>query len=309
MGKIAVFSERSNLWSELIQGARELGQEVKLVVIGSKEQAAKGAALGADVYYLGEKGPNMVEDYALTIAELVKTEGIEGLLIGATVRGRAIAGKIAARLGITAFADAKKLENTGGSIETSHLVYGGSAIRINKSKADYWLALVGTGVFEATEELGVPGQIKEIPFQAPTAVVKVTATVAKPPVSVDLSTAQRVVGIGLGLGKKEDLSLIEDLAKAVDGEVGCTRPVAESLGWLPNERYIGISGAIIKPEVYFAVGISGQVQHVVGINESKVVVAVNKDKNAPVIKQADYTIVGDLYDVVPELIKGFQARK
>jgi electron transfer flavoprotein alpha subunit len=103
--------------------------------------------------------------------------------------------------------------------------------------------------------------------------------------------------------------MAEELAGLMEAEVGCSRPVAEGLNWLPLERYVGISGAIVKPELYLAVGISGQVQHMVGINQSRVIVAINKDKQAPMFKQADYGIVGDLNKVLPLLIKKFKAGK
>jgi electron transfer flavoprotein alpha subunit len=89
-------------------------------------------------------------------------------------------------------------------------------------------------------------------------------------------------------GKQEDLALVEDLARALGAEMACTRPLAEGLDWLPRERYIGISGAMIRPDLYLGVGVSGQAQHAIGMHESRVVVAINKDSSAPIVRQADY---------------------
>ena len=99
------------------------------------------------------------------------------------------------------------------------------------------------------------------------------------------------------------LSLAAALAAKLEAELACSRPIAEGVNWMPAERYLGVSGATIKPELYLAVGISGQVQHLVGVNHSKVLVAINSDKNAPIFAHADFGVVGDLYQVLPELTK------
>ena len=118
---------------------------------------------------------------------------------------------------------------------------------------------------------------------------------------VDIAAVTKLVSVGRGFRKQEDLKLAQDLAAAFNAELSCSRPVAEDEHWLPIERYIGISGHTVKPELYLAVGISGQVQHVVGARESKIIVAVNNDEHAPIFEAADYGIVGDLYEVLPLL--------
>jgi len=125
---------------------------------------------------------------------------------------------------------------------------------------------------------------------------------------VDLDAAPVVVGVGLGFNSGEDLKLAKELADALQGAIACTRPVAEDKGWLPVENYIGISGVKIKADLYIAVGISGQVQHLVGIREAKRIVAINKSKDAPIFKAADYGIVGDLYEVLPLLTEAIKKR-
>ncbi len=118
---------------------------------------------------------------------------------------------------------------------------------------------------------------------------------------MNLGAARTVVAVGRGLKAREDVALLDELAGAMGGELACSRPLAEGVDWLPKERYIGISGQHIAPELYVAVGISGQLQHMVGVREAGVIVAVNNDKNAPVFGQCDYGVVGDLYQVVPAL--------
>ena len=114
---------------------------------------------------------------------------------------------------------------------------------------------------------------------------------------------QQGVEINRGLAKEEDLELCRRLAGALGAEVGCSRPVAENNKWLPKSSYMGITGVQVKPELILTLGVSGQVQHIGGINKARVIVAVNKDKSAPIFKNADFGVVGDLYKVVPALIE------
>ena len=128
-------------------------------------------------------------------------------------------------------------------------------------------------------------------------------------VGVELGAARTVVGIGRGLKARADLALLEDLAAATGGELACSRPLAEGVDWVAKERYIGISGQHIAPDLYVVVGISGQIQHMVGVREAKVIVAINSDPSAPVFTQCDYGIVGDLYAVVPALAAAARAAR
>lgn len=126
---------------------------------------------------------------------------------------------------------------------------------------------------------------------------------AKSVSSVDLSKAKRVVGVGRGLVAQNDLEMVRQLASVLGAEVGCSRPIAEGENWMERERYIGVSGVLLKSDLYLTLGISGQIQHMVGGNGAKVIVAINKDKKAPIFNYADYGLVGDIYKVVPALIE------
>jgi electron transfer flavoprotein alpha subunit len=119
----------------------------------------------------------------------------------------------------------------------------------------------------------------------------------------DLASAARVIGVGRGLRSEEDLALVDDLARVLGAEVACSRPVAEDLGWLPKDRYLGVSGRRIAPRLYLALGISGQLQHMIGVREAGTIVAINTDPMAPMIEDSDFSIIGDLKAVVPALIR------
>jgi electron transfer flavoprotein alpha subunit len=155
---------------------------------------------------------------------------------------------------------------------------------------------------------GATGEVVEVPFVEPAWKTTLVERKPKPPASVNLSVAKTVVCAGRGISKKEDLDMVFELATLLGGEVAATRPLTEGLDWLPRERYIGVSGATVKPDLYLSVGVSGQAQHTVGITESRVIVAVDKDKDAPIIPQSDYFIVGDLYEFVPAMIAALKAR-
>ncbi|MBW3581630.1 MAG: electron transfer flavoprotein subunit alpha/FixB family protein [Euryarchaeota archaeon] len=125
---------------------------------------------------------------------------------------------------------------------------------------------------------------------------------------VDLAQAKIVVGAGRGFKKQEDLKLAKDLAELLGGALGCSRPLAADLKWLGEEHWIGLSGNEIKPRLYIACGISGQIQHITGCRGAKTIVAINQDEDAPIFEHADYGIVGDVYDVLPKLADHLKAK-
>ncbi len=126
--------------------------------------------------------------------------------------------------------------------------------------------------------------------------------------AVDIESADIVVGVGRGFKAKEDLAMASELAQILGGEVGCSRPIAADFGWLDEDRWIGISGKKIRPKLYLPIGISGAPQHIMAANDSKIIVAVNKDKNAPIFNYSDYGVVADLYQFIPALIKVLKER-
>jgi electron transfer flavoprotein alpha subunit len=123
--------------------------------------------------------------------------------------------------------------------------------------------------------------------------------------AVDLGTAELIVSVGRGIKEKENLQIVEDLAKALGAELAASRPICDN-GWLPMERQVGSSGQTVSPKVYLAVGISGAIQHLVGMKGAKTIVAINKDAEAPIFEVADYGIVGDLFEVVPALTEAIK---
>lgn len=311
---ILVFSESPSLLAEMIGGAKELvtadgGGTAAAIMIGTESETASAFAMGADkVYWLGEQGDRMIDDYASSIAKLVQDENPAALLVGATIRGKSIAGRVAAKLDTTALVNAKEINNFNGKLQVHHMIFGGGAIRTEQPKDGLLIATVGPGVFSQTiAEPSRTGEIIPVEFFAPA--VKITKLESKPKKSggSNIASAKRVVGVGRGFAEKNDLSIARDLAAALGGEVGYTRPVTEGdPPFAEGEPYIGVTGISIKPDLYIAVGISGQTQHIIGINESRIVVCINKEPNALMFRHSDYGIIGDLYEVVPELTQALR---
>jgi electron transfer flavoprotein alpha subunit len=194
--------------------------------------------------------------------------------------------------------------NVSGIVSTDPLVvtrvtYGGLAVATEEFSAPVAVLVLAPGAVPPGDATGEGAS--EVVAAAPRGGVVLIETRAKGGESVDLTAAKRVVGVGRGFAAESDLELARVLAAKLGAEVACSRPIAEGVNWMPAERYLGVSGATIKPDLYLAVGISGQVQHLVGVNHSKVIVAVNKDPKAPIFAQADFGVVGDLYQVLPAL--------
>ena len=313
MRQIWAFSEKSELLAELLGGARalagETGDSVSAVVLGPRDACDAALSAGAEkVLWLGERGENMVEDYVPTLAKIVADGSPRVLLIGATKTGKAVAGRLAARLGTSTIADVKRFGVDGDAVRGEHLIFGGGAVQVEQPVGGVLLATARSGIFEAAEAGAADGDVEEVSFEEPEWRLTLREVKAKPASSVNLSAAKRVVCIGLGVKQETDLEMINELAGVMEAEVGCTRPLAEGLDWLPRERYIGVSGAMLKPEIYLGIGVSGQVQHTVGIVDSRIVVGINKDEKASIFDQSDYGIVGDLYKVVPALTEALKKR-
>lgn len=295
------FSDINDRQADVIAAGKSFNAPVNTFVFGGK--SADAFAQGADkVFDLGAPAEGViVEDYCETMAKAIN-EGAKPAVVvmPASVRGKAIAAKLGAILGAGVVNEAAEF---GADDSFSHLVYGGLAVSNEKVNSDVAIVTIGSGVFAALPaDASRTGEVVALDFVAPAVSgIRRVSVAAKTVGGVDLSRAKRVVGVGRGFSKQEDLKLAEEFAAAIGAEVGCSRPIAEGEQWMERERYIGVSGVMLKPDFYMAVGISGQIQHMVGVNRANVVFAINKDKKAPVFKYADYGIVGDLQKVLPKL--------
>jgi electron transfer flavoprotein alpha subunit len=302
MAGIFIFSEDSALAKQLLAPALELktslGEPVTALTL-SQSDAKELAALGADKAVVLESSSKWADGFAEAIYTQVSKAQGKVLLVGGTLRGKGIAAYVAAKLNAGMTTDAKTLKIEDGKLLTTRVLYAGLAL-CEEEVALPAVATIRPRTFLAPSAATAAGVVETATAEADPRITvgEVTQT---GDAGVDITAAAKLVSVGRGFRKKEDLNLAEELAGVLKAELACTRGVAEDDHWLPIERYIGISGQTVKPELYLSVGLSGQVQHMVGCRESKVIVAVNNDERAPIFEAADYGIVGDLYEVLPLL--------
>jgi electron transfer flavoprotein alpha subunit len=205
----------------------------------------------------------------------------------------------AQKLGVELLVDVLSMRAEGGVLIAERYVFGNKAVAAVQVPLPV-VATVAPGRFQG-EPPGVQSAVEKLAL-APTSRLKIAAVEEKWGGAVRLEEADIIVSVGRGFKKKEDLQMAFELAKVLGGQVGCSRPIAADLKWLPEEHWVGLSGKKVKPKLYLAVGISGQPQHVAGILDSRVIAAINNDPSAPIFQNADYGVVEDLYKIVPILI-------
>ena len=292
---------------DLIETARSLGGQVTAVVAGPRAVAETVAAGGVDkVVWLGEPGSAPVEAYATAAADAIAAA--PGVILGASrPSDRVLLGAVAARLQAPCLIAPSALSAEGDTLVVTHSTGGGIAEETVEVAGPVAVTLDGGPIPVANVANAASGnapveEVAAVPLQ-------MTVVETRDPVfeQVDLGAARRVVSVGRGLKAQVDIAMIEAFAKASHSEMACSRPLATGLGWLNRDRYVGISGQRVAPAVYFAIGISGQLQHMIGVRGATTIVAINSDPYAPMFEGADYCLVGDLYKIVPALTAALTA--
>lgn len=287
--------------AHLIGCARALGGRVGAIVTGGRGLADAIAAGDVDeVEWIPTSDARPAEAFAHEVGALAaRTPRV--LLGGRHGPERVLLAAAAAALDAPVFTGVEEVGVREGALTVRHEVAGGAAEETLRIEGPAALVLDGGG---ACAEHGEPAPVEEVDA-GPGAIQVVESQSAG--AQADLASAKRVVGVGRGFAKQQDLDLARDFADAIGAEVACTRPLAEGLGWFPRESYIGISGQHIAPRLYVALGTSGQLQHMDGVHGAQTIVAVNSDPKAPIAKESDYLLVGDLYQVVPALTAALAA--
>ncbi len=313
MTSCLVYSESPELALELIKAASKIGaQEIFAVVLGSGELAEKAHQISAGavtrIYLVSDESLKDLQAEAVVDAleTVVRQSGPNFILISATKRGKEAAPRLATRVKMGCITDALEPKIEGDGLIADRLVWGGNAVAKVWSK-NGTVITVPLRAFEKATERSQPS-IFNVEFSPKTRGSKIVDRKEKPKGSVNLKDAQAIVSAGRGFKKKEDLAILNELASVLNAVIGASRPLTSDLLWMPEDRQVGLSGVTVKPKLYVAVGISGQIQHLTGMRDSKLVVAINNDKNAPIFQECDYGAVGDLYAIVPELTKDIKAR-
>jgi electron transfer flavoprotein alpha subunit len=306
---VFVFSENYDLGLEIIGKAREIADrlqtELAAVLIGDKvhDKANEMIKCGADKVYLmdnPELGCFQAEAYLGVLHSLAVDYGPEIILIGSTKNGKPLAARLAARLDTGCVPDCAKLSLDGNKrLVGERITYGGNAMAKITFKTKPQIATVPARAFEKPEPKDHKGQLVKLDFRIEKAKTETVETKPLGTSNVRIEEAEVIVSCGRGLQKKEDKVLLDELATVLCGQVGCSRPLAEDRKWF--SEWVGLSGHKVKPKLYIACGISGVIQHVAGIRDAKVIVAINKDPEAPIFEVADYGVVGNLYEILPAL--------
>jgi electron transfer flavoprotein alpha subunit len=311
MAGIWIFAENREQALELLNVGRclavKMGTTVSALVPGNAEGARDYLAHGTDEVLLL---PPLTSDqsheaYLPVITEAAKKADPDVFLFAGSVRSKELAARVATRLetGLCSSCIALNYDEEGKTLEMERLAFGGAAVQKVICLTRPVMATIPPRTFEpAAAGDGRKGPIRELPAPPPSA-VKVLERKLRTRETKDITEAKVVVAVGRGFEQQEDLALARQLADALGGEIGCTRAISEEMHWLPEELCIGLSGVQVKPDLYLGLGVSGQIQHVTGIRNAKVIAAINKDENAPIFGVADFGIVGDLYDVAPKLIQ------
>jgi len=313
----------SNIAYELLSEGRRLAEKLGTflgaVLIGSniKSKAQELIDRGADKVYICDD-PVFVEfqddPYTSILTQLIKKEKPEIILMGATNIGRSFASRVAAKIhtGLTADCTSLEIDTVTKNLQQTRPAFGGNIMAtILTSRHRPQMSTVRHKVFkEAKIETGRKGEVIEYKVDVKTLLnrTKFLGFIKSAVNYVNLLEAEIIVSGGRGLGKPEGFRLIEELAKCLGGAVGASRAAVDS-GWIPDIHQVGQTGKTVSPKVYIACGISGQIQHRVGMGSSDIIIAINKDATCPMMQIASYALEGDLYEIIPNIIKEIKSSK
>jgi electron transfer flavoprotein alpha subunit len=324
MSILAVLEQRGGAWSRMSfetlaaaqQMARESNTTVSAAVLGSGIRGLADELAGKQLEKVYAVEHDLLKDYtpdAYTAAlrQLVAQAQPTVVLFPHTYQVRDFLPKLATSLGKVAVSDviAHRVEN-GGLVLVRQFFQGKVNADVRFAGEVPHFASLQAGAYRADQVAAGSAAVESFAPQLAAADIRTRPLelFREAQRAVDLGAAEIIVSVGRGIKESDNIPLVERLAKALGAELAASRPICDA-GWLPMERQVGSSGQTVAPKLYLAVGISGAIQHLVGMKGSRVVAAINKDPNAPIFEVADYGIVGDLFQIVPELISEVEKRK
>lgn len=317
MAKIFVLAEHRqgqlrDITFEMLTKAREIaektGAELTAVVLGknAKELAKPLAEYAKTIIAVEDaKLENFnSEAYKKVLTTLIQQHKPALVLMGHTSYGVELAPRLATALNLPLATDLIDLAFEGDTFTVTRQVYGGKVnAKATARKAETYLATIRQAAFAASKPVApANGQIAETPSPLTEEIAekRFLQYVLPPPGGVDITAAEKLVGIGRGIKDQANIPIVDDLAKTIGAVLSCSRPIVDK-NWLPTDRQVGSSGKTVKPKLYIALGISGAFQHILGMKNSDLIIAVNKDPKAPIFSFADYGVVEDLFKIVPPL--------
>lgn len=317
MSKVLVFLEGSESGLkkgslELLTAAKASGRETIGALIGpqAKSLAATAGHYGAKTVFVCESAELKTynpEAYTAILATMVKESGATVVLGSSSALGRDLMPRVAAKLDCGLASDCTVLELTGGSMKVRRPLYAGKCT----AEVEFVNSPIAFVLMRANQlpvgnaDSGASASVREFPAPSLSGKIAAKDVIKGASNKTDLTEANVIVSGGRGMQGPENFKLLDDLAASLGATVGASRAVADA-GWVPHSMQVGQTGKTVAPSLYIACGISGAIQHLAGMSGSKVIVAINKDADAPIFQKANYGIVGDLFEVVPKLTEEFK---
>ncbi len=315
-GGIFLFSENQNVARELAGRARQVADthnlRVAVVVLGqSAPNGADFATWGVETVYTVQS-PQLSgfnpEAYTTALAGVVGQVQPDVLLVGATKPGLELSARLAERLnlGCASWGVDFDIDPADQSVTVKCMIFSGVGFATYKIRTRPAVITVAPGVFSPVENSARDVTVTSVGVEISSPRLTVVEEKGKMAAGRRLEDAPVIVDVGMGVKERSDLAMIEELAALLGGQVACTRPVSSDRDWFPE--WLGLSGAQLSPELCLTVGVSGAIQHVIGIRDSKLIVAVDNDPDSAMLSQADYGVNADLYEFIPALIGAIKAR-
>jgi len=308
---VLVYSDDKKLTFELLNKgselAKELGTKLTAVIIGKSDDALAKECIahGADNIFVAETDLEnfKAEEYAGLLEDIITEIKSETIMIGSNKNGKELASRLAGKLNAGCIVDCNNVYLKDKKLTTERVVYSGNAIAVEQFNSKPEIVTIPPKVFDPLpKDDKRKGDITKKKYEVDKSESKILKVQEMISGDVNVEDAEIIVSCGRGFKNKDDIKLVQELADVLKGKtVGCSRPIAADLKWLSEDHWIGLSGHKVKPKLYIAAGISGQIQHIAGMRDSGIIVAINKDPEALIFKSADYGIVGDLYEVIPKL--------
>ncbi len=293
--------------------AKKLGEEVTAIAFGQLDKAeleAVGKSGAKKVLHVSDEKLNQghIQAYASVLAQAMEKENSKLLVLATSSLGDPVAARLSVKLKASLVSNVVELPDTSNGFKVKKSIYTGKAFAVVDLKAPTKIIAIKKNAVDLKED-GQPATVEafaptidESDFKA-----RITST-DKATGDILLPEADIVVSGGRGMKGPENWSMLEDLAKELGAATGCSKPVSD-MDWRPHHEHVGQTGIKVSPSLYIAVGISGAIQHLAGVNSSKTIVVINKDADAPFFKAADYGIVGDAFEIVPKLTEAIKASK
>jgi electron transfer flavoprotein alpha subunit len=296
---------------ETVAAAQQLagGMPIKVVVLGPAGSVPQELAGGGVAEVLLADHPALAmytpDAYTMALQEIIDSARPQFVLLPHTYQARDFAPRLAARMRRSLITDVTGIKGTGPSVSFVRPMFQGKlAAEVEPAGEAPWLITFQIGAYraDAVQKSGTaPINTVSVTIDESRLPQKPEAPFQEAKAAVDLSQAERIVAVGRGIKSQENIQVAEKLAKALGAELAASRPICDN-GWLPMERQIGSSGQTVAPKLYVALGISGAIQHLVGMKGARTIVAINKDADAPIFEVADYGVVGDLFEIAPAIV-------